>query len=65
VLVEALLARLYTDAAARARWLANPEAESRAAGLDAAGRAAMQRLDRPGLELAARSFAHKRAARRG
>ena len=63
VLVESLLARLYTDASARTRWLADPDAESRRAGLDDAGCAALSGLDRPGLELAARSFAHKRAGR--
>jgi uncharacterized protein (UPF0276 family) len=61
--VEALLARLYTDAAARERWLADPDGESARAGLDAGGVAAMRRLDRAGLELAAISFAHKRQAR--
>jgi uncharacterized protein (UPF0276 family) len=60
--VEALLARLYVDAGARARWLADPDGESRRAGLDDAAVAAMRRLDRSGLELAARSFARKRAA---
>jgi uncharacterized protein (UPF0276 family) len=64
VLVEALLARLYTDGAARRRWLADPDGEGRRAGLDDAARAAVRTLDRAGLELAARSFAHKRAARR-
>jgi uncharacterized protein (UPF0276 family) len=43
---EALLARLYTDAAARARFLAEPRSAD---------------IDRAGLELAARSFARKRA----
>jgi uncharacterized protein len=59
--VEALLARLYTDAAARERWRTDPDGEARRAGLDDDGRAAMNRLDRPGLELTARSFARKRA----
>jgi uncharacterized protein (UPF0276 family) len=62
--VEALLARLYTDAAARDRWLADPDGEGRRAGLDDAGLAALRRLDRPGLELAAVGFARKRAERR-
>ena len=60
--VEALLASLYVDRAARERWLADPDGEGRRAGLDEAARDAMRTLDRPGLELAAASFAHKRAA---
>jgi uncharacterized protein len=63
-LVDALLARLYTDASARERWLADPDGEGRRAGLDDAGLAALRRLDRPGLELAAISYARKRAAQR-
>jgi uncharacterized protein (UPF0276 family) len=63
VRVDTLLARLYTDAAARARWLADPDGESFRAGLDDASVAAMRRLDRAGLELAAISFAHKRQTR--
>jgi uncharacterized protein (UPF0276 family) len=61
--VEALLARLYTDAAVRERWRKDPDGEARRAGLDSDARAAMARLDRPGLELTARSFARKRAMR--
>lgn len=63
VRVEALLAKLYTDAAARERWRADPDGEARRAGLDGDAHAAMMRLDRPGLELTARSFARKRAMR--
>ncbi|MEO5824122.1 MAG: DUF692 family multinuclear iron-containing protein [Vicinamibacteraceae bacterium] len=62
--VEALLAALYVDRAARERWLADPEGEGRRAGLDDAARAAVRALDRDGLELAAASFAHKRRAGR-
>ena len=58
--VEALLAALYVDRAARERWLADPDGEGLKAGLDDAARAAVRTLDRPGLELAADSFAHKR-----
>jgi uncharacterized protein len=61
--VEAMLARLYVDSSARDRFLADPDGESRDAGLDDEACAAMRRLDRPGLELAARSFASKRLAR--
>jgi uncharacterized protein (UPF0276 family) len=62
--VDALLARLYTDAAARERWLADPDGEGRRAGLDGSGLIALRSLDRPGLELAAVSYAAKRAAQR-
>ena len=58
--VEALLAALYVDRAARERWLADPDGESLRAGLDEPARAAVRTLDRAGLELAAASFAHKR-----
>ena len=60
--VEALLAAFYVDRAARERWLADPDGEGRRAGLDEAARDAVRTLDRPGLELAAASFAHKRRA---
>lgn len=59
--LEAFLARLYTDAAARARFLADPESEAAKAGLSAADCAAMAQCDRVGLEMAADSFGHKRA----
>lgn len=57
---EAYLARLYVDAQARARFLADPGGEAARAGLDPAACAALAQLDRVGLELAARSFEHKR-----
>jgi hypothetical protein len=61
VALEGFLARLYTDAAARARFMADPEGEARQAGLSAAECAAMARCDRVGLAMAAESFGHKRA----
>lgn len=64
VRVEALLVRLYTDAAARDRWLVDPDGEGRRAGLDEPDLTALRRLDRPDLELAAVSYAHKRSAQR-
>ena len=57
---EAFLARLYVDQDARARFLADPPGEARAAGLDDQEIAAALAIDRVGLELAAASFAHKR-----
>jgi len=59
--LEAFLARLYTDAVARARFNADPAGEAARAGLSAAECAAMVRCDRTGLEMAAESFGRKRA----
>jgi hypothetical protein len=61
--VEAFLARLYTDARARAAFLGDPRGEAVRAGLTPAQVEAMAGLDRLGLELAAESFARKRAGR--
>ena len=61
IALESFLARLYTDAAARARFNADPEGEAAQAGLSAAECAAMAHCDRVGLEMAAESFEHKRA----
>ena len=58
---EAFLARLYTDARFRRRFLAAPRAAAERAGLSPAECAALERIDREGLEMAARSFAAKRA----
>jgi hypothetical protein len=57
---EAFLARLYVDASARARFLADPRAAASAAGLADHEIAAAVGIDRVGLELAAASFTHKR-----
>jgi hypothetical protein len=62
--LEAFLARIYTDPALEARFVADPEGEARRAGLDVEEAAALAGIDRVGLELACRSFARKRAARR-
>lgn len=64
---ETFLARLYTDAPLRARFLADPRAEAERHQLTAEECDALERIDRVGLQMAARSFAHKRtikAARR-
>ena len=61
--LETFLARLYTDAAARARFNADPQGEAAQAGLSAAECAAMARCDRIGLEMAAESFGYKRDQR--
>jgi hypothetical protein len=58
---ETFLARLYTDAQLRARFLADPRAEAERQHLTDEECLALERIDRTGLELSARSFAHKRA----
>ena len=58
---EALLARLYVDARFRERFLNDPPAVARAAGLSVDECAALAEIDRLGLELAVVSFARKRA----
>jgi len=60
---EAFLARLYVDARLRAAFLADPTGVARAAALTEEEVAALAAIDRQGLELAANSFAHKRAAK--
>ena len=57
---EAFLARIYADAAARERFLADPRGEAARAGLAAGEVDALERIDREGLRLAAESFAAKR-----
>ena len=58
--LEAYLARLYLDRDARRDFLADPHAAATRAGLHASDVAALERIDRVGLELAAHSFAAKR-----
>lgn len=60
--LEALLARIYTDADERARFLTDPHGYALAAGLDPQQAGALTQIDRAGLALAARTFAHKRSA---
>ena len=61
---EAFLAKLYVDDKARARFLADPRAEANRAGLTAEQCNALESIDPVGLQLAADSFARKRAAQR-
>ena len=58
--LEALLARIYVDAEQRARFLADPRAFALAAGLNAQQADALAGIDRAGLALTAKTFAHKR-----
>jgi hypothetical protein len=60
---EDLLARLFTDAEFRERFRRDPQVVGSELGLDAAARAALERADWVGLELAARSYANKREGR--
>jgi hypothetical protein len=60
---EDLLARLFTDAELRARFKADALGVGREFGLDEASVASLERADWVGLELAARSYAHKIEAR--
>ena len=60
---EIVLARLYTDDAFRARFLAAPEKVALAEGLTPGEATALAAIDREGLKLAAESFAKKRSSR--
>jgi hypothetical protein len=62
---EAFLARIYVDDAARDRFLADPRREAERAGLSAVEIAALERIDREGLRLAADSFRAKRERKAG
>ena len=57
---EAFLARVYVDADFRRRFLQDPSGEAKRAGLSDEEREALKKIDRNGLELAARSFHAKR-----
>jgi len=57
--LEAFLARLYVDSAARAEFLGDRARAASAAGLSEVERMAVVGLDAAALELAARSFKHK------
>jgi hypothetical protein len=59
---EAFLAKLYVDDQARARFVVDPRREGLKAGLREDECAALEKIDMPGLELAAASFARKRAS---
>jgi hypothetical protein len=63
LLLEGLLARVYTDDRARARFVAAPVREAIDAGLSPSGAQALDHVDEAGLRLAAASFAHKRRAK--
>lgn len=60
--LEAYLAVLYTDDAKRDAFLQAPQAQSVLHGLTPQEADAMAAIDRIGLQMAAASFQHKRAA---
>jgi hypothetical protein len=60
---EDLLARLFTDAEYRVRFREDPQGVGRECGLDDTAMAALATTDWVGLELASRSYAHKREGR--
>jgi hypothetical protein len=59
--IEAFLARIYVDAAARERFLVDPRGEARLAGLTDEEASALEKIDRVGLELTAESLQIKRS----
>jgi hypothetical protein len=63
--LEAYLARLYLDRDARDAFVADPRGAAHRAGLNEAEVATLERVDRVGLELTARSLAAKKARRAG
>ena len=60
---EAFLARIYVDPSARAAFMSNPRIEASRAGLSEEECTALEKTDWAGLEMSARSFAHKRRSR--
>ena len=61
---EAFLAKLYVDATARSRFLADPRGCATEAGLDAEEIDAAEKIDRLGLQMAANSLQRKHQAKR-
>jgi hypothetical protein len=59
--LEAFLARIYVDQAARDKFLADPRGEASRAGLQSHEIADLLNIDRDGLELFAHSLEHKKA----
>jgi len=59
--LEAFLALLYVDEQSRQRFLSDPRGEAANAGLNEQDCTALENIDLVGLELAADSFAKKRA----
>lgn len=62
---EVFLARIYVDAEARARFLADPRGFARAVGLGPQEIDAAEKIDRTGLRMTAHSLQRKREKKRG
>jgi hypothetical protein len=62
--LERFLAKIYVDAEDRARFLVAPYEEAARAGLNQEQCRALEKIDRVGLEMAARSFGKKRERKR-
>lgn len=62
--VEKILAQLYCDSDFRRQFLQEPETILAAADLNEHERVALRHIDRVGLEMAARSYQHKRQHQR-
>ena len=62
--LEAFLARIYVDAEARARFLADPRAEAVSSGLSPTDVDAVMSIDRLGLEMTVGSLQRKREPKR-
>ena len=62
--LEAFLAKIYVDEQARERFLAAPRQEAVRAGLTEEEIVAVERIDRVGLELTARSLIHKHQSKK-
>jgi len=60
---EAFLAKVYVDESARAKFLADARGEAIKAGLTAQEVEAVERIDRVGLDLLAKSLERKRRRR--
>lgn len=60
---EAFLAGILVEPEARERFLSSPQTEARQAGQSQAQAASLGRIDREGLQMAARSFSNKRNQR--
>ena len=58
--LEAFLARIYVDPAARERFLCSPDVEALSAGLSAEEIEAVKQIDQVGLELFVESLERKR-----
>ena len=64
IALEAFLAKLYTDPAARNTFLSDPVRAAHDAGLEADDVGSLNEIDKVGMRMAAASYAHKREQHR-